>query len=181
VDAAADAARDAARDMVADAPRDTAVPQPDAPPGGDPEPGRLAGITRFHNAVRTAIPVPPLTWDPTLAATAAAYAANCQFEHSDSPLGENLAAYSPPGGRGADDPVDGWADEAADYDYATNKCAPGKACGHYTQLVWKTSQRLGCAVQSCSQNSPFGDQFPNWELWVCNYSPAGNVNGQRPY
>jgi hypothetical protein len=132
--------------------------------------------------VRAAIPVPPLAWDPNLAASAAAYAAECMFEHSGTKgVGENLAAYAPPGGQKADAPVDDWVGEGADYDYASNSCAPGKACGHYTQLVWKSSQRVGCAVQTCSQNSPFGAKFPNWDVWVCQYAPPGNVVGQRPY
>jgi len=124
----------------------------------------------------------PLAWDPNLAASAAAYAAECMFEHSGTKgVGENLAAYAPPGGQKADAPVDDWVGEGADYDYASNSCAPGKACGHYTQLVWKSSQRVGCAVQTCSQNSPFGAKFPNWDVWVCQYAPPGNVVGQRPY
>jgi pathogenesis-related protein 1 len=186
----ADAATQA-RDARPDAPRDqgsasTEAAPPDAPApdaaGGDPEPGRLAGITRLHNQVRATIPVPALTWDPTIAATAAAYAAKCMFEHSGTKgLGENLAAYAPPKGQKANAPVDDWAGEKADYDYASNSCTSGKDCGHYTQLVWKSSQRLGCAVQTCSQNSPFGASFPDWDLWVCEYAPPGNFVGQRPY
>jgi hypothetical protein len=53
-------------------------------------------------------------------------------------------------------------------------------CGHYTQIVWKTTTRLGCGVALCDQNSPFMG-FPKWEFWVCNYAPPGNYNGQRPY
>lgn len=176
---APDARPDAARDQASAAPDG---PAPDAPTGGDPEPGRLAGITRFHNEVRAKIPVPGLTWDPSIAATAAAVAAKCMFDHSGTKgLGENLAAYAPPGAQKASAPVDDWAGEAADYNYASNSCAAGQTCGHYTQLVWKSSQKLGCAVQTCSTNSPFGDKFPNWDLWVCEYSPPGNFVGQRPY
>src|SRR5207247_6746497 len=105
----------------------------------------------------------------------------CMFEHNAaSNLGENLAAFAP-GGEPASAPVDGWAGEKANYNYASNSCAAGETCGHYTQLVWRSSQRLGCAVHTCNQNSPFGSRFPTWELWVCNYSPAGNFVGQRPY
>jgi len=39
---------------------------------------------------------------------------------------------------------------------------------------------VGCGVQSCSTNSPFMG-FPNWEIWVCNYAPQGNIIGQKPY
>ena len=41
------------------------------------EPPELAGITQLHNDVRAAVttsdPLPPLAWDPALAATAAAW------------------------------------------------------------------------------------------------------------
>jgi hypothetical protein len=194
-DAAADGARsDSAggRDAGADTPRtsdagvetrppaDAAAPV-DGPAAADPEPGRLAGITRLHNVVRAEIPVPPLVWDPQIAATAQAYAARCQWRHSGAAgLGENLAAFAPPGRQTAAAPVDGWAAEKADYNYATNSCAAGKQCGHYTQMVWRTSTRVGCGVQICSQGSPF-EGVTNWEIWVCNYAPPGNIVGQRPY
>src|SRR5258706_216878 len=71
----------------------------DATDPGDPEPGILKGITRAHNEVRATVGVAGLTWDPTIAATAATYAAKCVFQHSGTPgLGENLRAYAPPGG-----------------------------------------------------------------------------------
>lgn len=155
--------------------------QPDLAPGADPEPGRLAGITRLHNAVRAGVGVPPLAWDATIATTAAAWAEQCSWMHSRAPgLGENLAAFAPPQSGSAQKTVGGWADEVADYDYAANTCASGKQCGHYTQVVWSTSQRLGCAVNVCSTGSPF-PSFSNWEIWVCNYSPAGNIVGRKPY
>jgi pathogenesis-related protein 1 len=150
-------------------------------PVGDPEPGILAGITRAHNVVRAEVGVPGLTWDPSVAATAAAYAARCVFQHSGTAgLGENLAAYAPSGGHTGQDAVNSWAAEKANYDYASNTCAAGMVCGHYTQVVWKNSTNLGCGVQACNTNSPFAG-FPNWEIWVCNYSPPGNFVGQRPY
>jgi len=159
---------------------DAAIGAPDVVQG-DPEPGALKGITSAHNAARAAVGVPPLTWDPAIAATAQAYAAQCVFVHSMAPgLGENLSAFAPPGGRTASAPVNGWVAENVDYNYATNTCAAGKVCGHYTQVVWKNSLRVGCGVQSCSTNSPFMG-FPNWEIWVCNYAPQGNIIGQKPY
>ena len=63
-------------------------------------------------------------------------------------------------------------------DYATNTCSD--VCGHYTQIVWRSTGFLGCGIENCTRNSPCGASFPNWSLVVCNYQPRGN-NGQRPY
>ena len=75
-----------------------------------------------------------------------------------------------------------WASEAPDYDYASNTCnaPPDRTCGHYTQIVWRSSTLVGCAYARCTQNSPFSG-FPTWDFWVCDYSPPGNWVGQRPY
>ncbi len=145
----------------------------------------VAGITAAHNAARAAAspapnpPLTPLTYDGTVAATAQAWANNCMFVHSHGQYGENLfagagATYSPA------DVVGSWVGEDANYDYATNTCASGQVCGHYTQVVWASSLRLGCGVANCTANSPFKG-FTNWQLWVCNYDPPGNFVGEKPY
>jgi hypothetical protein len=113
---------------------------------------------------------------------AAAWAERCLFEHNPDRghLGENLAAATLDTWT-TQQMVAGWASEASDYDYAGNTCAPEKMCGHYTQLVWRSTTGVGCVTRTCTKNSPFGPQFPTWQLWVCNYTPPGNVVGQRPY
>ena len=73
-----------------------------------------------------------------------------------------------------------WVGEKAYYNYATNHCASGKVCGHYTQAVWATTTHFGCGTKNCSINSPFGSAWPNWQVWICNYNPPGNY-GPRPY
>ena len=70
------------------------------------------------------------------------------------------------------DAVSSWASEAADYDYASNTCAG--VCGHYTQVVWATSTKLGCGVSTCA-GLTYGHTI------VCDYAPGGNISGQRPY
>jgi len=39
--------------------------------------------------------------------------------------------------------------------------------GHYTQMIWPGSLRVGCALRSSARDDYF----------VCRYSPAGNVMG----
>ena len=150
------------------------------------EPPALAGITQAHNEVRSGVGVAALVWDPALAQVAQAWAEACVDNDAPSGLidhnsgrsdtypgyvGENIYGSS-----GTADPIQAvtaWADEVADYDYATNSCTAGRVCGHYTQVVWRTSTKLGCGVATCA-GLRFGSSV------VCNYSPGGN-NGDRPY
>jgi len=51
---------------------------------------------------------------------------------------------------------------------------PGKVCGHYTQVVWSTTSRVGCARHECPALT--------YRLTiVCDYGPGGNISGSRPY
>jgi uncharacterized protein YkwD len=142
-----------------------------------------------HNAVRRAPqppppePLPPLTWSDGAAGVAQSWAAGCNYRHNAGrgDRGENIAATTPSRKGQISDVVTAWASEAADYDYSTNTCAAGKECGHYTQLVWASTLRVGCAHQVCTSNSPFGSGNPNWDFWVCDYEPPGNFIGQKPY
>lgn len=134
-----------------------------------------------HNAARAADGVPPLAWDEEAATVARNYAAQCIFRHNANrgPFGENLFA-----GTGNYTPTavtESWASEKQYYTYDTNRCALGRQCGHYTQVVWKNTTGLGCAKADCTTNSPFSGNGGRWQNWVCNYAPPGNYNGQRPF
>ncbi|MDY7230138.1 CAP domain-containing protein [Hyalangium rubrum] len=171
-----------------------ASPEPDGgtlTDGGVQDPSEQSPLARdmlaAHNQVRaTASPAPvpalaPLAWSVNAATTAQAWADQCKFEHNSKRgnLGENIAAATQ-GGLSNTGVVTNWAAEAASYDYGLNACAPGKQCGHYTQIVWRNTTHVGCAMKLCDKNSPF-QGFTRWEFWVCNYSPPGNFVGQRPY
>ena len=69
--------------------------------------------------------------------------------------------------------VDMWANEKADYDYSSNS-GHGKVVGHYTQLVWQKSTKIGCG-QATSKTD-----YPGSHI-VCRYSPAGNMGSEKPY
>ena len=146
------------------------------------EPTDLKGILAAHNAVRDTVGTAHLTWDPALAAIAQAYSEKCVWEHNPNrgdtypeSVGENLYASSnKPSGAGV---VDSWASEVQYYDYASNSCSG--VCGHYTQVVWNTTTKVGCGIAHCPQI-----QGLTWSsggyIVTCNYSLAGN-NGSRPY
>ena len=129
---------------------------------------------KAHNDARAAVGVGPLTWDDKVAAYAQDYAkkriGDCNLVHSGGPYGENIAWGSADlSGTAA---VKLWVDEKASYDYNSNSCAAGKVCGHYTQVVWRNSVRLGCAKVRCNSGGTF---------ITCNYDPPGNYVGQKPY
>lgn len=157
---------------------------------GGNEPAALAGVTAAHNAVRanaSPTPNPPLApycWSAAVATTAQAWADGCRFKHNPDVqslgYGENIyaAGGSSPSGQGLA-AVALWAAEAANYNYANNSCSG--TCLHYTQIVWRTTEAIGCGVKNCTTNSPFGGSFPNWTFVVCNYDPPGNYPGYRPY
>ncbi|XP_057824770.1 pathogenesis-related protein 1C [Cryptomeria japonica] len=128
-----------------------------------------------HNDARSQVGVGPLVWDDTVAAYAQNYAnqrmADCALQHSGGQYGENIfwgqgAEFSPA------DAVNSWVSEKQYYDYNSNSCAQGEECGHYTQVVWRNSQKLGCARVKCNDGAIF---------ITCNYDPPGNVVGQKPY
>jgi pathogenesis-related protein 1 len=159
----------------------------DAPPGGPVpgEPAGLEGITAAHNQARAAKGIAPLTWDADLAAIAQAWAERCVDEQAPIGLidhnpgrsdtypgyvGENI--YGSGGPARGTDAVALWIAEEADYDYPTNTCR--SVCGHYTQVVWADTSRLGCGIHSCP-GLTYGNTV------ICNYAPGGNLGGQRPY
>ncbi|XP_076927457.1 pathogenesis-related protein PR-1 type-like [Bidens hawaiensis] len=126
-----------------------------------------------HNCMRRVLNLPPLTWDDKIAKVAQAYAnkrKDCQLIHSEgSGYGENLGVGPKLNGLWS---TQMWIDERPDYDYATNQCLA--MCGHYTQVVWKKTERIGCGVAKCDDGSDFN-------MVVCNYDPPGNYQGQWPY
>jgi uncharacterized protein YkwD len=141
-----------------------------------------ARLLAAHNAERARIGVAELEWDSTLAADARAWAdelaASGRFEHSPDeagkPLqGENLwagtpRAYAPEAMVGL------WAAEKGDYRPGVfpNNSRSGdvERVGHYTQVIWRNSRRVGCATAVGRDE----------EFLVCRYSQAGNIMGQRP-
>ncbi|KAL4036597.1 hypothetical protein IC575_000155 [Cucumis melo] len=92
-----------------------------------------------HNVARAQVSVEPLEWDRIVAGFAQQYANqrinDCRLVHSGGSYGENIAwSNADLSGKAA---VQLWVNEKPFYDYDTNTCAPGKLCGHYTQVVWR--------------------------------------------
>jgi hypothetical protein len=145
---------------------------------------KLCGMVAQHNAARANVmpvpttPLPEMTWNTAAAAAAQAWADQCMFSHSTQGYGQNIYASTGSGSPSPKAVVDSWVSETKNYNYSANTCSG--TCGHYTQVVWRNSTGVGCGVKACSTNSPFTGST-NWFVVVCNYSPPGNVNNQRPY
>ena len=160
---------------------------------GTPAYASMHGMLEAHNRVRAAHRLPLLTWSPQLATYSQDWAnylaANnrCKMKHRSvagkdfGQFGENLFWASPQNwsdGRLEAQPVtasevaNAWAEEIVDYSYSRNSCRPGKQCGHYTQMVWRDTKQVGCAMTLCNSME---------QLWVCSYNPPGNWIGQPPY
>ncbi len=69
--------------------------------------------------------------------------------------------------------INAWCDEVKYYDYAKNSCQSGQMCGHYTQIVWRATTRIGCGVAITDDGMEY--------FISCNYGPAGNIIGRKPY
>lgn len=122
----------------------------------------------------------PISWDSTLAAAANDYAEQLaktgRWAHSPQAArpgqGENLwmgthAAFS------LAEMVHAWSDEGRMFHAGAfpqvSKTGNWDDVGHYTQMIWPGSIRVGCAVRSSQR----------YDYLVCRYSPAGNVVGSR--
>jgi len=142
-----------------------------------------------------------MVWDDTLATESQTYADACVGDHhgdAGSKFGENLwmltsgSTYSSADIVGA---VQEWYDEIKDVewiknaagDYAEAKSKAGTTgcespdtangncfIGHFTQVVWAKSNKVGCGVKKCSPLTVSGQAYPNGALLVCRYTPAGN-------
>ncbi|KAL2923825.1 Pathogenesis-related protein 1C, partial [Bienertia sinuspersici] len=141
--------------------------------GGGASGSEKEAFLQVHNAARAYLGLPPFTWDDKVASFAQWWANqrinDCRLVHSDTEYGENIFWGS--GGYSAAFAVQSWVNERKYYDYRTNACTGGMDCGHYTQIIWKKSTRLGCARVVCNNGGVY---------ITCNYDPPGNYIGTRP-
>ena len=141
-----------------------------------------------------------LIWSDTIAKDAKSYADELvqsgAFEHDtrrnhasfedggykNGPYGENLYAYYSSTGKvpSYSDAIRSWLSEKDNYNggvisYDESECSGGQ-CGHYTQIVWRTTTRVGCARSQYKR----GDYKGGYVI-VCKYKTPGNIIGERPY
>jgi len=146
--------------------------EPASPARAEDDPPAKSGhaIVDAHNRYRAKHCAPPLVWSDKLAKVAQKWVdtlvkKGCAFEHSGSDYGENLAAGTA-GAMSPDAVVDMWYREVDRYDFKHGGFSMDT--GHFTQLVWKSTKRVGCGMRTCK----------GLDVWVCNYDPAGNWERQ---
>lgn len=150
--------------------------------------GRLTNLDErllaAQNRERAALGLASLAWDPALAGDAARWAAalakSGEIEHeeeagdADTAEGENLwqgtkGAYAPEAMVGL------WLAERKDFRTgpipSVSRTGRFEDVGHYTQIVWRQTDRVGCALAEGERD----------EMLVCRYRTAGNVEGERPF
>lgn len=125
-----------------------------------------------HNPSRSELSIHPLVWNETVATYARDYAnkraKDCALQHSQGPYGENIAEGVDFSAKQA---VDLWVAKLSFYNYDSNSKVGGE-CLHYTQVVWRNTESIGCAKAICKNG---------WTFATCNYYPPGNYIGDRPY
>ena len=131
-----------------------------------------------HNDARQEVGAPPLRWSKTLQDDAARYASvlaeKNMIEHASEEArkgaGENLWIGTT-GFYSTRAMIDAFLSEER---YFKPGVFPDVSTtgnwidvGHYTQIIWKDTQEVGCAVANNSQN----------DVLVCRYMPSGNWRG----
>lgn len=154
-----------------DEPMRVAAPPQDVP----------ARLLAAHNVERRRVGTPPLQWDDALAVEAGVWARELvdtgRWEHDPAQHGHGENLWTGWGSRvwTPEEMVADWAAEKRDYVRGVfpnvSRTGEWTAVGHYTQLVWRGTTHVGCAIASRGNRS----------VLACRYSPPGNVDGGRAY
>ena len=141
----------------------------------------IALLLGEHNRVRAGAGLSSLEWSEDLSDYAEEWAnhlaaTGCNLDHRPKSgkwkrkYGENLF-MGVAENFGILHTVTTWEREKKNYSYGPVTEQNRFATENYTQLVWKDTERVGCAKAICSGNM----------VIVCNYDPPGNVPGEKPY
>jgi hypothetical protein len=137
-----------------------------------------------------------LAWDDALATVAQNWVDQCDWGHNpnrtaqygalvgaNTYVGENLALYGTTGAPPnlVDYALDAWFEEVNDYTYGPFSSGGASTVGHYTQLVWAGTHRVGCALAACPGSAVgWPSSFTAYYI-ACDYARGGNYIGQYPY
>ncbi|PYH88955.1 PR-1-like protein [Aspergillus ellipticus CBS 707.79] len=138
-----------------------------------------------HNIHRSNHSASDVEWSSDLETSAQALAAKCVYEHDTSIDG---GGYGQNIGYGVEASEIGvmitnlmYNDEMGYYSDLYGEADPSMTYfdnwGHFSQIVWKSTTHVGCATVTCDSlgNVDASEALP---FTVCNYSPAGNYEGE---
>ncbi len=145
-----------------------------------PSDGLERRLLEAHNIERARVGATSLIWSDSLEAEARDWAValidSGRFAHDPRPHGHGENLWMGWGARlfTPEDMVGDWIEERADYRRGVfpdvSRTGDWVAVGHYTQLIWRGTTHVGCAVETRGDRS----------LLACRYSPPGNIDGRRP-
>lgn len=138
-------------------------------------------VLALHNSYRTSLSIPSLTYSENLAQFALEWCKelgrkNGAFEHRPrtGPFGHKFGENIYKGTKSATpfiDAVNLWATEKSKFRNDILNRSNWSKAGHYSQMIWRKSVSVGCAVVEINGMS----------IVVCNYDPAGNMMGEKTY
>jgi uncharacterized protein YkwD len=144
------------------------------------DPSFAAAALYAHNVERRLVGVPDLAWSNDLAAEADRWAkvlaAHEVMQHDTQRVhGENLWMNTADR-RTIGSMIGGWSIEKNIYIVGSrhpevSRTGHWKDVGHYTQMVWHKTTKVGCAVARGRQH----------DFLVCRYDPIGNWRGEMAY
>uniref|UniRef100_A0A224X3L0 CAP protein n=1 Tax=Megacormus gertschi TaxID=1843536 RepID=A0A224X3L0_9SCOR len=156
-------------------------------------------ILKVHNQIRSKVALgkvrglPPaadmrvMAWDNELARIAQMWADQCTDGHDKlrdtekESVGQNVAlrwTYSHKDPIMKDRPdwshsIDLWAREYGQFGFHSGHISPfvfNHDVGHYTQMIWADTHKIGCGFAYYKH-----PQRGYTKIYVCNYSPGGNI------
>lgn len=140
-----------------------------------------ARLLAAHNAERDRAGTPPLRWADSLEIEARAWArqliASDRFAHDPALHGHGENLWTGWGGRvwTPEEMIGEWIAEKANYRHGVfpnvSRTGNWSDVGHYTQLIWRDTTHVGCAVETLGDRS----------VLACRYAPPGNIDGRTAY
>lgn len=159
----------------------------------------IQALLDVHNSARSELNanINNLIWSNTIAKDAQLYAnemaingiwghdtiknQNDGYGHGN--YGENL--YTSSNAISLADAAQAWVDEKYFYhigNVGDSETCSKEPCGHYTQVIWKNTTLVGCAMSQYKTDVFIdGNNAKGWNIVVCKYQTPGNYIGETPY
>lgn len=134
-----------------------------------------SAVLEEHNRLRAKHSAGPLRLDPAISQCAQQWAnniaaRNCMQHRPNNKYGENIYASFGKESVTGQEVVQSWYNEIKYYRFGQSQPSNFSQVGHFTQVVWKASTKVGVGIAKNGRNI----------YVVCNYDPPGNFGGRYP-